>query len=193
MPDRQPLSLSPSPLSPAVFLDRDDTIIVDPPEGYISKAEQVELMPGAIQGLKQLARAGWPLVVVSNQSGIARGFYDTQGFFVTMDRLHFLLEKSGIRLLAAYYCPHHPDVTGPCNCRKPEPRLYQRAAADHGLDLARSWYVGNRFSDAIPARRFGGRGLVITPDAADAEARLARAAGIAVVPDLVAAAQVILS
>ncbi len=181
------------PPAPAVFLDRDDTIIVDPPEGYISRAAQVELMPGAVEGLKQLARAGWPLVVVSNQSGIARGYYDYKGFFTTMDRLHSLLERSGIRLLAAYYCPHHPDVTGPCTCRKPEPRLYERAAKDFGLDLAKSWYVGNRFSDAAPALRFGGRGLVVNPDGQGVEAAHARQAGISVVSDLRAAARVILS
>ncbi len=177
----------------AVFLDRDDTIIVDPPEGYISRPEQVALMPGAVDGLGRLARAGWPLVVVSNQAGIARGFYDYRGFFATMDRLHSLLEKSGIRLTAAYYCPHHPDFTGPCNCRKPEPRLYQRAAEDFGLDLGGSWYVGNRFSDAAPALRFGGTGLVVNPDGDGAEAAQARAAGIRVVSDLQAAARVILS
>lgn len=179
--------------SPAVFLDRDDTIILDPPEGYISRAHQVALLPGAMDGLRRLARAAWPLVVVSNQSGIARGYYGVGGFFETMDRLHVLLERSGIRLLAAYYCPHHPDVTGPCDCRKPGPLMYQRAARDYGLDLAKSWYVGNRFTDAAPALRFGGRGLVVSPDPDSTEARLARGAGVWVVPDLRGAARVILS
>ncbi len=150
-------------------------------------------MPGAVDGLLRLARAGWPLIVVSNQSGIARGFYGPKGFFDTMNEMHLQLEQSGIRLLGGYCCPHHPDVTGPCNCRKPGPLMYQRAARDFGVDLARSWYIGDRFTDAAAARQFGGRGLVVNRNMDGPEVRLAAAAGIRVVPDLPAAARVILS
>jgi len=177
------------PTSGAVFLDRDGTIIEDP--GYLHRPGDVRLLPGAREGLRRLANQGWPLVIASNQSGIARGLYDARAFYATMDRLHGLLSGAGVTIRAAYFCPHHPDVTGPCPCRKPGPRLFERAAADLGLDLAASWYVGDRFRDVQPAGRFGGRGLLVSRDPDGEDARRARDASVAVVPDLIAVARAI--
>lgn len=171
----------------AVFLDRDGTIIADP--GFLHRPDDVRLLPKAREGLQALARNGWRLIVISNQSGIARGYYEAAAFYATMDRLHSQLEPSGIRLLAAYFCPHYPDVTGPCECRKPGPRLFERAAADFDVDLSASWYVGDRMRDAEPARRFGGQGLVVTGDSL--EVRRARDEGVAVAHDLLAASRII--
>jgi histidinol-phosphate phosphatase family protein len=173
----------------AVFLDRDGTLVRDP--GYLHDPALVELLPGVGDGLASLARAGWPLVVVSNQSGIGRGLYGPDAFRAVMDRIGDLLAPQGVRFAGAYFCPHHPDVTGPCDCRKPGVALFERAARDLALDLARSWFVGDRLKDVLPATRLGGRGILIeTPEGAD-DARQARALGTAVVGDLAAAASLI--
>jgi D-glycero-D-manno-heptose 1,7-bisphosphate phosphatase len=173
----------------AVFLDRDGTLLDDP--GYVHRPEQVVLLPGVAAGLATLQRRGWTLIVVSNQSGIARGMFGMAGFYATMDRLQQLLDPSGVRLTAAYFCPHHPDITGPCRCRKPGPRLYERARDEQGIDLATSWYAGNRYSDAEPAIRFGGRGVLLTSDVAGEDACRARATGVAVARDFAAAVRII--
>ena len=143
----------------AVFLDRDGTIIED--TGYIADPEAVRLLPGAGPAIARLNRAGRPAIVVTNQSGIARGLLDEAAYAAVARRLEALLADDGARLDAHYHCPHHPDFTGPCECRKPGPLLYQRAAADHELDLAASWWVGDRMRDVLPAERFGGHGLLL--------------------------------
>jgi D-glycero-D-manno-heptose 1,7-bisphosphate phosphatase len=173
----------------AVFLDRDGTLVRDP--GYLHDPRQVELLPGVGEGLASLARAGWQLVVVSNQSGIARGLYGPAAFGAVMDRIGALLAPYGARVAGAYFCPHHPDVTGPCDCRKPGVALFERAARDLAVDLAHSWFVGDRMKDIEPASRLGGRGILIeTPEGAE-DARRARASGTPVVADLRAAAALI--
>jgi D-glycero-D-manno-heptose 1,7-bisphosphate phosphatase len=173
----------------AVFLDRDGTLVRDP--GYLHDPALVELLPGVASGLGDLARAGWPLVVVSNQSGIARGLFGPGAFAAVLARIGDLLAPHGVRFAGAYFCPHHPDITGPCDCRKPGVALFQQAARELGIDLAKSWMVGDRLRDAEPALRLGGRGLLIA--SADAPEDVARAGplGIAVAPDLVAAARII--
>jgi D-glycero-D-manno-heptose 1,7-bisphosphate phosphatase len=143
----------------AVFLDRDGTIIEDP--GYVADPAAVRLLPGAASSIARLNRAGLPVIVVTNQSGIARGLLDEAAYAATARRLDELLAEAGARLDARYHCPHHPDFTGACECRKPGPLLYRRAAADHELDLARSWWVGDRLRDVLPAERFDGKGLLI--------------------------------
>lgn len=143
----------------AVFLDRDGTIIED--TGYIADPEAVRLLPGAAAAIARLNRAGRPAIVVTNQSGIARGLLDEAAYAAVARRLEALLAADGARLDAHYHCPHHPDFTGPCECRKPGPLLYRRAAADHELDLAASWWVGDRMRDVLPAERFGGHGLLL--------------------------------
>jgi D-glycero-D-manno-heptose 1,7-bisphosphate phosphatase len=143
----------------AVFLDRDGTIIED--TGYIADPATVRLLPGAAEAIFRLNRAGLPAIVVTNQSGIARGLFDERTYAMVAARLDDLLAARGARLDAHYYCPHHPDYTGPCDCRKPGPALYRRAAADHGLHLASSWWVGDRVRDVTPAERFQGNGVLL--------------------------------
>jgi histidinol-phosphate phosphatase family protein len=146
---------------PAVFLDRDGTLIAD--TGYIADPTVVRLLPGAGEAVARLNRSGLAVVVVTNQSGIARGLLDEAAYAAVARRLEGLLSAAGARLDGAYHCPHHPDFTGPCDCRKPGPLLYQRAAAELELDLAASWWVGDRLRDVLPAERFGGRGLLVAP------------------------------
>lgn len=169
-----------------IFLDRDGTIIEDP--GYISRPDQVALLPQAAEGLSRLAAEGWPLVIVSNQSGIARGHHTAEDFSAVNQRMMELLSPRGVTFRGAYYCPHHPDVTGPCACRKPGTELFERAARDWGLDVSACWFVGDRVRDAEPAKRLGGRALLVgRQDPADR----ARESGLGIerVPDLLAAAE----
>jgi D-glycero-D-manno-heptose 1,7-bisphosphate phosphatase len=172
----------------AVFLDRDGTLVADP--SYLHQPDRVELLPGVREGLGRLSRVGWPLVVVSNQSGIGRGMYGEEAFRAVMGRIAELLAPDGVSFTAVYYCPHHPEVTGPCECRKPGVALFERASREHGLDLGRSWYLGDRLSDTSPAKRLGGRGLLLAR-ADSADARVATDLGIVVAPDLVVAAALI--
>ncbi len=173
----------------AVFLDRDGTLVRDP--GYLHDPVLVELLPGVGDGLAALAAADWPLVIVSNQSGIARGLFGPEAFDAVLERLAALLAPRGVRFAGAYYCPHHPDFSGPCDCRKPGIALFERAARDLDLDLARSWFVGDRLKDVEPAARLGGRGLLLETAYAADEVGRARAAGIPVMKDLGAAAALI--
>ena len=162
----------------AVFLDRDNTLVEDP--GYLHDPALVRLLPGVRDGLQDLSRAGWPLVLVSNQSGIARGLFGPEAFAAVNQRLE---EVAGLRFAGAYFCPHHPAFTGPCECRKPGLVLFRRAAADLGLDLARSWYVGNRGGDALPASALGGHGVLLTPHARPEDVAAVTAAGLATAAD----------
>ena len=157
---------------PAVFLDRDGTINRD--THYVADAEAVELLPGAAAAIRRLNEHGIPVIVVTNQSGIARGRLTGQQYERVRARVEELLAAEGARVAATYMCPHHPGITGPCDCRKPGTLLFRRAATDHGLDLARSFYVGDKLRDVEPALALGGTGILVpsvdTPPADVAEA-----------------------
>lgn len=174
---------------PAVFLDRDGTIIVD--ADYLADPDGVRLIPGAAAAIRGLKEAGWVVVVVTNQSGIARGLYTEADYRAVEARVHHLLAARGAAPHATYHCPHHPDHTGPCPCRKPGLGMYRRAVEELGIDLARSWFVGDKVSDVLPAETVGGRGLLVRTGygarhAADAPE------GVEVAEDLSAAAGLIL-
>ncbi|HKJ92419.1 MAG TPA: HAD family hydrolase [Longimicrobiales bacterium] len=159
---------------PAAFLDRDGTVIVE--REYLARPEDVELIPGAAAGLKRLADAGYALVLVSNQSGIARGLYGEADHRAVQARLEALLRDAGVVLDGDYHCPHHPDFTGPCDCRKPAPGLFLRAARELGLDLSRSVYIGDRLRDVLPGLERGGRAFLVRTGYGAAEAAAAPAA-----------------
>jgi len=175
---------------PAVFLDRDGTLIED--RHYLRDPAQVVLLPGVAAAVRQLEVAGLPAVVVTNQSGIARGLLTEHDYLATTRRLEALLDADGARLAGHYPCPHLPEVSGPCECQKPGTRLYLRAAADRGLDLTRSWWVGDRVRDLAAAREFGGRGILVLTGAGAAETKTPAARPWRSVPDLAAAARLIL-
>lgn len=177
------------PLRRAVFLDRDGTLVEDP--GYLHDPAAVRLLPGVAQGLADLDAAGLALVLVSNQSGIARGLFLPEAFATVNRRLEELLGEGGPRFEGIYHCPHHPDFGGPCDCRKPAVQLFRQAETELGLDLAHSWFVGNRASDVEPATVLGGRGVLIAATARATDLDAARRLGIATVPDFAAAAALI--
>jgi D-glycero-D-manno-heptose 1,7-bisphosphate phosphatase len=164
-----------SPGKAAVFLDRDGTIIRD--AEYLRDPEQVELLPGAANAIKRLNDAGWPVVVVTNQSGIARGLLTEQDYERVRMRLDKVLATEGAKINATYHCPHHPDLTGPCDCRKPGVKLYADAAKALGVDPKASWYVGDRIRDVSPGDHFGGRSVMLVVDSTPDADRTAAAAG----------------
>jgi len=174
-----------------VFLDRDGTLIADP--GYLADPAAVRLLPGAGEAVARLNHAGLPVIVVTNQSGIARGLLREAQYLATEARLDGLLAEHGARVEAHYFCPHHPDITGPCDCRKPGPLLYRRAAERFDLDLGAAWWVGDRLRDLQAAIGLGGRGILVLTGAGGEEADRSRAQGFEIVPDLAAAATLILS
>ena len=174
---------------PAVFLDRDGTLIVD--RHYLRDPDDVTLLPGAAEALRRVNQAGLAAVVVTNQSGIARGLLTEAEYLATARRLDELLTGAHARLDGMYHCPHLPDISGPCDCRKPGPLLYERAARELNLDLARSWWVGDRARDVEAAARFGGRGILVVSGAAPAAAGRDQAP-MTTAPNLAAAADLIL-
>lgn len=148
----------------AAFLDRDGTIIHD--AEYLGDPAGVRLLSGAAAAIARLNAEGIPVVVVTNQSGIARKLLTLGDYQRVRTRLDQMLAKAGARIDATMMCPHHPDYTGPCDCRKPGTLLYEQAAQQLGLDLATSVYVGDRWRDVAPAVHFGGRGYLLRSGAA---------------------------
>ncbi len=143
----------------AALLDRDGTIIPD--HAYTRDPDRVTLLPGAAEAIRALAAAGLPSIVITNQSGIARGLISLAQYRAVRHRLDELLAVEGAVLADTFTCPHHPDVTGPCPCRKPATGLYERAAIVHDLDLSRCFFVGDKARDIMPAITLGGRGVLV--------------------------------
>jgi D-glycero-D-manno-heptose 1,7-bisphosphate phosphatase len=148
----------------ALFLDKDGTLIENVP--YNVDPALIRLAPGAEEGLPALHRAGYELIVVSNQSGVARGFFPESALAGVEARLRQLLEALGVPLAGFYYCPHHPQGESPgysiaCDCRKPQPGLFLRAARDRAIDLAHSWLIGDILDDIEAGRRAGCQTILI--------------------------------
>jgi len=176
----------------AAFLDRDDTIVVD--RHYMNDPDQLELLPGAARAIRELASEGIPSILCTNQSGIARGLITLAQYRAVHLRLLQLLADEGATLLDTFSCPHHPEFTGPCACRKPGTELFERAARLHGLDLARCLYIGDRQRDVAPALKFGGRGLlVISPSTPEPDIALAESEGVLLASSLLEGVRDLLS
>ena len=138
----------------AAFLDRDGTLIED--ANYLADPDRIRLLPGAVDAVRTLNQRGILTIVVTNQSGIARGKLTEAQYYATEARLNQLMSAAGARLDATYHCPHYPGINGPCECRKPGTLLYRRAAKDFGIDLNRSFFVGDRDRDIAPGLELGG-------------------------------------
>lgn len=148
----------------AVFLDRDGTINVE--VQYLNKVEDFEFIPGVPWALRRLKDAGFLLVVVTNQSGIGRGYYDEAALQAIHDHMHAELAGFGVTIDACYFCPHHPEhATGDyrteCACRKPLPGMLQQAAEDLDIDLSRSYMVGDKLADVEAGLNAGCTSLMV--------------------------------
>lgn len=135
----------------AVFLDRDGVINED--TGYVDSPDLVKLMPGAAGAVAALRRAGFLIVVITNQSGIGRGYYGEDEFAAVNGRIRQLLRDEGGDIDAVYHCPHRPDEG--CSCRKPEPGMLLQAMDDLGIDPGRSFFVGDSLGDMAAGRVAG--------------------------------------
>jgi D-glycero-D-manno-heptose 1,7-bisphosphate phosphatase len=145
--------------TPAVFLDRDGTLIHD--RHYLADPAGVELLPSAAQAVAALNRAGYFVALVTNQSGIGRGFFTEADYQAVHHRLVDLLAAEGARLDAEYHCPLAPDAPDPDGMRKPGAGMFLLAAREHDLDLARSWLIGDRLRDVSPAAHLGARAILV--------------------------------
>jgi histidinol-phosphate phosphatase family protein len=154
---------------PAVFLDRDGVINVE--RSYISSPGELVLIPRSAGAIRRLNDVGWPVVVISNQSAVARGLCDEEGLAVIHRRLEEMLqEAAGARLDGIYYCPHHPEAYHPggdlryrieCSCRKPKTGLIDQAAAELSLDVARSYLVGDSMRDVLTGNNCGATAILV--------------------------------
>src|SRR5262245_28728966 len=140
-----------------VFLDRDGTLVRD--VGYGHRLEDYELLPGVAEALVRLSKAGYRLAIVTNQSGIGRGFFTAADFERFQERLLADLAAAGARIEATYVCPHHPEEG--CACRKPRPGLLHRARLELGADLGASWVIGDHVKDMELAAAAGCRGVLV--------------------------------
>ena len=151
-------------LKPAVFLDKDGTLVQDVP--YNTDPTKMVYAPGVEAGLALLAKLNLPLFVISNQPGVALEKFDVEALAAVQVRLAQMFEAAGARLAGFYYCPHHPHGQVPgysriCTCRKPAPGLLLTAAQEHNIDLSCSWMVGDILNDVEAAHRAGCRAVLI--------------------------------
>jgi D-glycero-D-manno-heptose 1,7-bisphosphate phosphatase len=154
-------------VKPAVFLDRDGVINVD--HGYVSRPEQFEFIDGIFEACQHFAALGYTIIVVTNQSGIGRGYYTEADFLNLTQWMTERFAEQGVTIAGVYWCPHHPvhaqgAYQRECDCRKPAPGLILQAAAEHGIDLARSWMLGDKAADmqAAAAASVGYKILVLS-------------------------------
>ena len=155
-------------LNKALFLDRDGVINVD--KGYVHRWVDFEFMPDVIEAMRRFSRAGFKLIVVTNQSGIARGLFTEEQFKILTAKIENHLKRRGVPSIETYYCPHLPDgviedyaIT--CHCRKPAPGLLLQAARDHSLKLSQTALVGDKHSDISAATAAGvGRSFLMVGD-----------------------------
>jgi len=143
----------------AAFLDRDGTIIDD--VNYIARPEDVRLRDGAGEAIALLNDRGIAVVVVTNQSGLAQGHFSIADYHQVRERLDAELATHNAKIDATYFCPHHPDFTGPCDCRKPGRLLFDQAIADLEIDPSASMFAGDRIRDVLPVHTFGGRAYLV--------------------------------
>lgn len=150
-----------------VFLDRDGTIIED--THFISRPDDVRVLPGAAEAIGRINQAGIPVIVVTNQSGIGRGYFGAEEYDRVNERIAADLGKAGARLDAVYHCPHAPDDANPCPCRKPGTALFDAALKEFNIPGSRAAFVGDKVRDVSPALPFGGTGYLLVTPATTAE------------------------
>ncbi|MFC1637461.1 D-glycero-beta-D-manno-heptose 1,7-bisphosphate 7-phosphatase [Candidatus Margulisiibacteriota bacterium] len=159
-------------MNKAVFLDRDGTIVED--VGYMNSPKQLEFIPGSIKAIKKLNEAGYKVVVITNQAGVARGLI-TEDMLQTIDKtLHKWILSGGAHLDGIYYCPHHPDhgvypYKQVCECRKPHPGLIKRAHRDLDIDPAQSFMIGDKATDVEAGKRAGTKTVFVRSGRGQAE------------------------
>jgi D-glycero-D-manno-heptose 1,7-bisphosphate phosphatase len=172
----------------AVFLDRDG--VINEEINYLSRPDEFRLLPRSAAAIRLLRKRGYRVVVVTNQSGLARGYFSEADLGTIHERMRRELARARTRVDGIYVCPHHPDDA--CACRKPGVSLFQQAAQDLGLDLGNSVFVGDKLTDLLPGRTLGGRTVLVLTGHGQRDLALARQQAFEpdfVAVDLYAAAQ----
>jgi len=141
----------------AIFLDRDGTINRE--VNYLSDPSQIELLPGAAETIAYWNSHNWMVVLVTNQAGVGRGYFPTSAVEAVHQKLQAVLAERGARLDGIYFCPHSTDDA--CSCRKPNSRLFVTASRELGIDLKRSFLIGDKLTDVMPARELGAKAILV--------------------------------
>lgn len=170
-----------------VLLDRDGTIIFD--KHYLHDPDGVELLPGAAEGLKHMMDKGFGLVVLTNQSGVGRGYFDEASVHACNSRLSSLLADHHVVIEGYYYCPHTPEDS--CDCRKPAPGLAQQAVADLGFDPAEAYMIGDKAADMGIGKAIGAQTILVRTGKGSEQERKGCAQADVIVDDLKEAATVL--
>ncbi len=148
---------------PAIFLDRDGVLIHE--VCYLSDLREIRMYEDVPSGLKRLKRSGYKLIVITNQSGVARGYFRESFVHRSFEKINRILAQDCVQLDAMYYCPHHPDGRRPykirCDCRKPEPGMIRAARREHNIDLARSYMLGDKICDIELALNANVKGILL--------------------------------
>ncbi len=129
----------------ALFLDRDGVVNID--KNYVYKIEDIDFLDGIFEFCEHFQQRGFLIFIITNQAGIARGYYSVEDFRLLSEWMVSEFRERGITISKIYCCPHHPDITGPCECRKPNPGMILKAAREYNLDLSESVLIGNNESD----------------------------------------------
>lgn len=180
----------------AVFLDKDGTLIEDVP--YNADPEKIRLCAGALAALQVLAAAGYQIFIITNQSGVARGYFPESALMLVEKHVRQLLATVGVSLAGFYYCPHHPqgaiaEFAIDCNCRKPKPGLLKKAAKENKINLDRSWMIGDILND-VEAGNLGGCHTILINNGNETEWQLSKSRSPNfVVNNLLEAAEIIIS
>lgn len=174
--------------SPAVFLDRDGTLIRY--KSYLHRVRDVRFYKGAIEAVKAFQDVGYKLILVTNQAGVGRGYFTQRDVERVHRHINKKLEERGVALHGIFICPHHPEEG--CVCRKPNVDLFVRAQNGLSIDMERSYLIGDRLSDVIPAKRLGSRAIMVLTGLGLQERSAARRAGIRTAPNLFEASRQIL-
>lgn len=148
---------------PAVFIDRDGTVCEE--VGYLSQLKDLRLIPGSAQAIRRIREAGWKAVIISNQSGVARGYMSEKTVLTIHAALRKMLQHQDAEIDGIYYCPHHPQGNPPyniyCRCRKPESGMLLKAAEELHIDLKRSIVIGDKYSDVLTGQRLNIPGILV--------------------------------
>lgn len=141
----------------AVFLDRDGVINVD--KGYVYKLSNLEFIPGSVNALKKLKKLGYLLIIITNQSGIGRGYYNKRDYLKFKNEFHKILNEKGVKIDAEYYCPHAPEDN--CECRKPNTKLIKNAIKEHKVYVSKSFFIGDKTSDILAGKNAGLKTILV--------------------------------
>jgi D,D-heptose 1,7-bisphosphate phosphatase len=165
----------------AVFIDRDGTINVD--VHYLDNPDNFRMYPGVGEGVKELQDNEFKIIVITNQSGIGRGYFTEKQLFRIHERMKQEFQKFGVSLDGIYYCPHHPEDH--CNCRKPKTGLFEKAIPAHSIDVKKSYMIGDKILDVEAGKRIGVR-TILVPEPHENEELLSKKSEWAVQPDFIA-------